>query len=95
MERPPGQPTPCHKCPKIPEGEPPSPESALELTPQLRKVYAHYRRCKAVGRFPDDPLVDEHAAIVAEVEESIEAGRWKMVELGIKLLATAGGSRAE
>lgn len=93
MPRPPGMPTPCHTCPKIPAGQLPVPENARELTPQLLKVYRHYRRCKAVGRFPvqphgEDALVVDHAALIAGVERAIEDGKFRRLEL--TLTATTG-----
>lgn len=94
MVRPPGQPTPCWQCPKIPTGRPPVPESASEFTPKLWKVWTHYVRCKAVGRFPDDPIVFEHAGLLRDVEDQVERGRWASLEGFIRLLAstmTRGG----
>lgn len=88
-------PTPCHTCPKIPEGELPVPENARELTPQLARVFAHYRRCRAVGRFPvqphgEDALLVEHAALIGDVERSMEESRFRRLELALTTAAALG-----
>lgn len=45
-----------------------TPENPRTLSPQNWLCYKHYQRCAAIGRFPDDPLVAEHAAIIQEAE---------------------------
>lgn len=52
-----------------------TPERPLSLSAQNAKVYKHYKACRAVSSFPDDPLVQEHAAIIRQIEEVIEASR--------------------
>ncbi len=64
--------TPCHRCPKIPKGMAPIPASAVELSEKNWRAFAHYRRCKAVGRFPVDEIVEYNAAIILGVEESVQ-----------------------
>lgn len=84
--RPAGTPTPCHKCPKVPADLRASGAdwkacraAAVDPTPQTRRALAFYRRCRAVGRFPDDPLVAECAAAIADVERAVEsAGRERL-----------------
>lgn len=83
--------TPCHICPKIPQGAPPVPESAAELTPQLYQSYIHYRRCRAVGRFPADDVVEDNARVFCEIEDQIAANRLDQIELGIRLVSVAFG----
>lgn len=86
VPRPPGTPTPCHKCPKVPADLRAGGAdwkacraAAVDPTPATRKALALYRRCKAVGRFPDDPIVAECAAAVADVERAVEsAGRERL-----------------
>lgn len=74
VERVAGQPTPCRWCPKVPRGAPAVPASAVELTARNWAAYGHYRRCRAVGRFPADALVERNAALCAQVrEEAAEA----------------------
>jgi len=64
VRRPKGMPTPCHKCPKIPDEAPKSAQFAAELSDRNRRAYLHYLECEAVGRFPDDPIVARNAAII-------------------------------
>lgn len=86
VPRPAGTPTPCHKCPKVPADLRASGAdwtacraAAVDPTPRTRRALAFYRRCRAVGRFPDDPLVAECAATVADVERAVEsAGRERL-----------------
>jgi hypothetical protein len=80
MERPPGTPTPCHMCPKVPRGAVPRgvqarPEHAIELSRRNAQAYWHYLECKATGRFPDDPIVRRNAALIRLVEEEVERER--------------------
>jgi hypothetical protein len=64
---------PCGSCPKVPPGTPnPSPADAIELSEQHRQTVRHYRECRAVGRFPDDPLVRWAAAIIRSAEDHCE-----------------------
>lgn len=60
---------PCNRCPKIPKGSPPRPESAVVLSERNLAAYWHYKQCKAVGSFPDDPIVQRNAAIIRELED--------------------------
>lgn len=46
-----------------------------ELTAKNWQAYQHFKRCKATGHFPDDPIVARNAAIIREVELAIEEGR--------------------
>lgn len=77
--------TPCHDCPKQPDDVPVKdrrPETARELSDRLKKVWTHYRRCRAVGRWPKDGLVEHHAAIIRAVEDEVaEIRRLKNLEL--------------
>lgn len=73
--RPEGAKTPCWSCPKIPKGEPARPSSAVELSAKNVRAYIHYGECKAVGQFPDDPIVRRNARIIAGLEESIKETR--------------------
>ena len=72
MERPAGTPTPCGSCPKIPKGRFPKPENAQELSEKNWRAFGHYRECKAVGRFPDDPIVRVNAGIIRMVEDQVQ-----------------------
>ncbi|MGL6094460.1 MAG: hypothetical protein ACRC7O_01495, partial [Fimbriiglobus sp.] len=69
MVRPKGTNPPCHVCPKIPASVKANrtPADAVEPTEQSREAYWHYTRCVAVGRFPQDRLVEENAGVIARV----------------------------
>lgn len=69
--RPAGSAPPCWQCPKIPAGEPPHPANAVEPGEDVYRMVAHYLRCKAVLRFPADPLVERNAAIIRLVEDGL------------------------
>lgn len=78
-QRPQGIPTPCFSCPKVPVEireldytDVQMRQHADELTPWNRQAYDFYKRCKAVGQFPDDPLVRWYAGILREVEDAHE-----------------------
>lgn len=79
MLRPPGVPTPCRSCARVPAyarkaGLPRAElrKLAVELTPGQREALRFYRECRAVGQFPDDPLVRWYAAVIREVEDRTE-----------------------
>lgn len=75
LKRPKGSLAPCDRCPKVPTGKPPNPSSAVELDERNRECWEHYKRCRAVyWNVPDalDPLVEQHAAIIHEVEDAVE-----------------------
>ena len=72
VERPPGVGTPCRNCPKIPEGQPPCPESAVELMPENVMCVVHYKQCRATGRWPEDERAVRNAAHIREVEDAID-----------------------
>ncbi len=64
VARPDGQPTPCHKCPKIPNDVAPRPWNAVELTVKNLRAIRFHEQCKAVGEFPDDPIVKRNAGLI-------------------------------
>lgn len=86
----PGMKLKCYKCPKIPQGMPQDPSSAQDLTEENLQAYRHYRECRAVGHFPDDPLVREDAALILQVEESVQQSKQQfplelmLAALGVK-----------
>jgi hypothetical protein len=95
--RDPGDPTPCYACPKIPAGEDATPDVGRlsELTPENELVFAHYLRCKATGRFPEDGLVERHAGLIRMVEDQVDRNAatdtTHTVLAAIALLAARGG----
>lgn len=84
-------PTPCVRCPKIPPGAEPRPENAVELTPELAECVRFYRECKAVGHFPDDPLVRAAAVAVAAADDDVQQASSR--RLTAALSRVLGGGR--
>jgi hypothetical protein len=88
--RPPGVPTPCQGCPKIPSSVP-GPERhrghAMEHSRRIRKAYEFYRQCRAVGSFPDDDVVRWVARVCYEVEDEVKRLQWKgfLKRVGVEL----------
>ena len=70
VPRPKGTRAPCrlriNGCPK---GTPESPKS---LTEANWLAYEHYSQCRAVGQFPDDPIVRRNAAIIRQAVDAAE-----------------------
>lgn len=66
----PGMLPPCSTGPKACAKV--SPEAGHELNERNKLAYLHYMECRAVGDFPDDPLVRYHAAIIRSVEDDAE-----------------------
>lgn len=101
VPRPPGAPTPCHKCAKVPlavresgAGWAACRPHARELTPANRRAWAFYRRCRATGRFPDDPLVAAAAAVLVEVERRAERAPLDRLNANLELLTLALARKA-
>lgn len=68
--------TPCEKCPKVPQDAPePSARYAVELTERHHATLIHYHRCRAVGQWPDDPIVARNAAAIRRAYDLVEAWR--------------------
>lgn len=83
----PGTPLPCWKCPKIPKGVEPKPENAIELSAKNWECYDHYLRCKAVGRFPDDQLVERNAGLIRAAEDRYASRQQQMTHILLKAIA--------
>lgn len=64
-----GCPPPCRTPIGCPKGTPEQPKS---LSRQNMQAYEHYKTCKAVGRFPEDSIVERNATLFAMAEESQE-----------------------
>ncbi len=62
-------PTPCRTHVGCPKG---TPENQLNLTPENTQVYLHYLECRAVGEFPNDPIVRNNAALIRSVEDEFQ-----------------------
>ena len=52
-----------------------APESNIALTEQNLQAWRYIRECRAVGRFPDDPIVRRNASLVEWAEQSVRDGR--------------------
>lgn len=85
--RPDGQPTPCYRCPKIPVGAAPVPASAAEWGEKNWRAYQFHQRCKAVGRFPADAIVQRHAGLIESTLEAIRDSRQEAVNESLISLA--------
>ncbi len=66
IARPPGTPLPCDFPNGCAKGRP---DAGIELTPNNAQAYLHYLECKAVGRFPDDPIVRRNARLIRQIED--------------------------
>lgn len=79
VKRQPGHSPPCHTCPKIAAGDPPTPAMGrrAELTPANERAYAHYREGRATGwaGATVDSRVRRTADIVRQIEDAVAANR--------------------
>lgn len=91
-KRPPGVPTPCGACPKVPDHVKEWHDDyrvlrakAEDMTDENRQAYKFYKQCKATGRFPDDPIVSWYSGIIRNLEDihARSAVETQTVELGI------------
>lgn len=80
--RPKGVLTPCRYSTGCPKG---TPENQKSLSEKNWKAYRHYQECKAVGQFPDDPIVRANAAIIRQVEDAVRDEKFEMALLGSRL----------
>jgi hypothetical protein len=60
-------PTECYDCPKIPDGMGKVSNNAIEPSDRHWQAYEFHLRCRAVGRFPVDNIVERNAVIFEEV----------------------------
>lgn len=61
---------PCQTAKGCPKG---SPTASVALSERNQQAYDHYQRCRAVGKFPEDPIVEENAALIRYVEDQVAA----------------------
>jgi hypothetical protein len=57
---------PARGCPKG------TPEKQRTLNEDNQLCILHYQECKAVGEFPDDPVVRRNAALIEETQRKID-----------------------
>ncbi len=59
-----------------------APDAGVELSEKNLQAYQHYRECKAVGEFPNDPIVRQNAVTIGElIENHKELRQIKMLGL--------------
>lgn len=76
MKRPIGSLPPCYHCPKIPGDAPAkTPEHAIEPTEKSLTALWHYKKCRAVRRFPEDEIVERNAGIIDQVRQFAEEAK--------------------
>lgn len=95
VARPKGVVTPCWKCPKIPRTAPrKTREFAEEISDKNYQAFKFHLRCKAVGHFPDDPIVARNAEVIESVIESIrDAKQEELVQTLLAIASMGGGGR--
>lgn len=88
VERPAGTFPPCRSLTGCPKG---TPENQRSLSQKNERAYQHYLECKAVGSFPNDPIVRRNAALIRAVEDSVASTKNDilMERLGILGMVTA------
>lgn len=78
LARPPGTPTPCTLCPKVPKndrlhGWRHARTAAIDMSGANRQAWEFYRRCRATVRFPDDPVVAWYAGLIEPIVDEFES----------------------
>lgn len=76
LERPPGDMPNCYRQVGCKKG---TIENQNVLTEENAKVLRHYRECRAVNKFPDDPIVRHNAAIIDETERMLDRNETSMI----------------
>lgn len=61
---------PCRTGVGCPKGTPEAPKT---LNARNALAYQHYKQCRATGHWPDDAIVRQNAAIIAEAEDTVRA----------------------
>jgi hypothetical protein len=57
-----------------------------DLTPENRRAWEFFRRCRATGRFPDDPVVAWYAEVLRGVYDTADrAGRDRLTGAVLEL----------
>lgn len=49
-----------------------TPENPKTLSEANQRCYEHYLECRAVGQFPDDPIVRRNAGIIRQIEDEFD-----------------------
>lgn len=61
-----------------------TPENSKALSEKNVEALRHYLECKAVGQFPDDPIVRRNAGIIRQIEDSVREERMLLAQLKAK-----------
>jgi len=69
------------RCPKG------TPEDDCSLTDQNLQAWLHYQECRAVGQFPDDPIVRQNARIIQSVEDQLDRSHKEQLIKTLELIA--------
>jgi len=93
MLRPAGTVTPCVKCPKTENSPVRTREHAVELSEQNWQAYEFYLQCRAVGSFPEDPIVRRHAMLIRQVYDSFERSQTMEPMAALMSILTAAPSQ--
>lgn len=72
----------CRTAKGCPKG---TPEQSKALTEQNLQAYEHHMECKAVGQFPDDPIVRRNAMLIEAVREQVAEFRRQEFETAVLL----------
>ncbi len=64
-----------------------TPENQKSLSPKNQRAYQHYLECKAVGQFPDNPLVRKHAGIIRMVEDAVDKQHREVTLIHLKAIS--------
>lgn len=75
-------PAPCRTHKGCPKG---TPEDSKALDDRNWQAYQHHLECKAVGSFPDDPIVRRNAMLIETVREQVEQLRRQEFETALLL----------
>lgn len=66
-----------------------APDAGLELTPKNWRALEHFKICRAVGRFPQDSLVEQNAAILDDCERNATRSQARLQTELLKIWLTA------
>lgn len=85
--------SPC-RVPEISGGCPKgTPENPKTLSQQNLQAYWFHRQCKAVGRFPDDAVVMQNAAIIEDALRQCDSRKRREENEQLKSLIIAIGGK--
>lgn len=64
------------------------------MSPENRSAYAFYKQCKAVNKWPDDPIVDWYSGLIRELEDAYDRTQADRNFLQLSLLVELAKIRA-